>query len=182
MQDGDQKDKKDKKGKTEHHHHHRHKQNETKVPSGPKPTGPAPTPPISLADRIVSEMHKEPLPSPASPKMSSVKSALPPQEAAKIPVIATTTDEQLGVIATFLKWIKDNVIHPTFSRQNQITRAYSDQFSQTVSAIQKRFSANDARIEELGKTQARFTRKEESATVSVVELGVTSTVPKPTIH
>lgn len=182
MQDGDnnKKDKKNKKGDKEHHHHH-HKHDKSKELNGPKPTGPAPTPPISLADQIVREMHSDPLPSPTSHKVPSPTKSMPSNEPVKAHVVDLAATEQLGVIATFLKWIKDNVLHPTFSRQNQISKAYSDQFSQTVSAIQKRFSANDARIETLPKA-LRFSGTEDSSSIPSADISVTSTVPKPTIH
>lgn len=161
------KDKTDKQAKKEHRNHHHNKA----IPS------------ISLADRIVKEMHADPLPSPTTPKLTSVKpAALGKQEAPKM-VLTTSSVEQLGVIATLLKWIKQNVLQPTFSRQKQISEAYSKPFLQTMTAIQKRFSANDARIEEtVTKPQAlRFSGANEDKSVTV-ELGVTTTTPKPTLH
>ncbi len=169
------KDKQDKKEKKAHHHHHN---------TDTKPTGPAPVPPISLNERIVKEMHADPLPSPTSPKLiSPIKSPqlVKPEVQPSVP---TTPSEQLGVVATLLKWIKENLLHPTFSRQKQISNAYSNQFVQTLTAIQKRFSANDARIEEetLAKSQAlRFSSAHEEKSVTVADLSVTTT-PKPTLH
>jgi len=199
---GEKKAKKAKKDKTEHHHHHhhhdegkkhrRHHRDKVTVPSGEntintKPLGPAPVPTISLTDRIVQEMHADPLPSPTSPKRVSKGKAMPIiGETAKVTAKVTLPTENLGVIATLLKWVRENMFQPTFSRQKQISDAYSNQFSQTLTAIQKRFSANDARVEShsAGKSQAlRFSgTTEEKATVSVVDLSVTATKPKPTLR
>lgn len=165
--------------------------------SAAKPTGPAPVPPLSMANRIVKELHSDPLPSPTTPtspnstKVTSPIKAVPLTEAAKVEPKVVASVENQGVIATLLHWVRENLFQPTFSRQKKISDAYSSHFSQTVKAIGKRFSANDpVQKDGIGKSlPLRFSvakgtndAKDEKAKTAVVDNVTAGATSKPTLH
>lgn len=79
-------------------------------------------------------------------------------------------------------WLKENV-QLTASKQQQVTTAYSEQFTRTLEAVSKRFSANDSKQPNAiitNKTLRFSSLPEPQQATTVAE--VSSPQVKPTIH
>lgn len=178
----------DTKDKKHHHHRHHHGVEKSGTPS--KPTGPAPKPP--LEERIVADLHTAAIPTTAtsvtlkavSPQATTVeasKNIAPAQpDALKQTVVA-----EKGIFAKIVDWLKNKLLKPTFSRQQQIASAYNLQFLATLTAIQKRFSANDETpVNKLvAHKSLQFSGKAEKATAADTATVLDHSVnTKPTIH
>lgn len=178
-------DTKDKK-----HHHHRHHHGVEKSGTASKPTGSAPKPP--LEERIVADLHTAAIPTTAasatlkavSPKATAVeasKNIAPAQpDALKQTVVA-----ERGIFVKIFDWLKSKLLKPTFSRQQQIASAYNLQFLATLTAIQKRFSANDETpVKKLiAHKSLQFSGKAENITAADTATVLDHNVnTKPTIH
>lgn len=78
-------------------------------------------------------------------------------------------------------WLKDNV-QLTSIKQQQVVATYNEQFTRTMEAVNKRFSANDSKQPNtITHNTLRFSLSEQSqATTTVAD--TSSPQVKPTIH
>lgn len=175
---------KDVSASTPHQHHHKHRQKPADPTLIPKPTGVAPIP-TTLASKIVQELHRENKPSPkeeVTPEKAATPQAIP--QAVQVPAVSPS------LLAKIRHWINKKILYPIFSRQHQITQAYSSSFLRTLKAIEKRFCANDAvQVEEnLGKKpplrfRGAVVEKANRSNPTIVDLSANTKPNKPpTLH
>ncbi|MCS5710124.1 hypothetical protein [Candidatus Berkiella aquae] len=129
-------------------------------------------PKLTFAERIISEMHQDTLPSPTTPKVV-------PQIPFTLSSAPTIIIPQIGWFAKLWSWVRGYFLRPIFSRQQQINATYTQQLTRTLNAIHRN-SANDKTHPQ--KTlrfsgQADVTGQEPSSEFENTEHKI-----KPTIH
>lgn len=172
-------------GKAAKKHHHKERTTSTA-----KPTGHAPVPP--LEERIVADMHTAAVPTTTAPKALKTVEAPKSIPSAQQPDMPKQSDDlkqpatvELGFFAKAIAWIKNTLLKPAFSRQQQVSNAYSMQFLTTLNAVQKRFSANDETPDNklVAHKSLQFSGKtEKSSAVDAAAALDHSVSTKPTIH
>ncbi len=81
-----------------------------------------------------------------------------------------------------LTWFQEAFFQPSLSRQQQVATAYSEQFTRTLGAVSKRYSANDPKLKDIitDKTLRFSSPLEQPKTPTTPE--ISTPLVKPTLH